>query len=182
MAFIIVRSVLAMNYLQKLMGTKWSLVDIQKYISKSFSRKKEKMHALYHNFVLFRALPREAFIYLVHAFLLILFSVSFASIQTVCRILVTCNPSLYWIAALTTTPLGQESVPINRENLDEFPIGKNSEKISVMVEDSKNLYNPISTLVLTENSNTELSSWTKIYFLGYLTLGTMIFAGNFPGL
>ena len=78
--------------------------------------------------------------------------------------------------------MGQESVPINRENLDEFPIGKNSEKISVMVEDSKNLYNPISTLVLTENSNTELSSWTKIYFLGYLTLGTMIFAGNFPGL
>ena len=130
----------------------------------------------------FRALPREAFIYLLHAFVLVLCSVSFASIQTVCRILVSCNPSLYWIAALTTTTLGQEMVPINFEDLNEFPVGKESEKVSVQVETGRNLYSPISTLVLTEKTTSELSSWTKIYFFGYLTLGTMIFTGNFPGL
>ena len=99
-----------------------------------------------------------------------------------CRILLACNPVLYWIAAVTTTPIGKEPVPAT-ESTDEFPHGLAAEKTAVLVENVRNLYSPFSNLILTENNtNSELSSWTKIYFLGYLSLGTMIFASDFPGL
>lgn len=89
---------------------------------------------------------------------------------------------MYWIAALITTPPEKETVPVNIQHVEEFPRGKEAEKISVSVEYGRNLYNPLSTLVLTETTQSELANWTKIYFFGYLSLGTMIFASDFPGL
>ena len=83
---------------------------------------------------------------------------------------------------VTTTPFYQDPVPIKDEDLSDIPTGKDGEKLAVVVENGKNLYSPISTLLLTENITSDLSSWTKIYFFGYLTMGTMIFASNFPGL
>ena len=134
------------------------------------------------SWIITKALPREALIYLLQALLLILSSVSLASVQTVCRILLACNPVLYWIAALTTTSVHKEPVPAT-ESIDEFPSGLAAEKMAVLVESGRNLYSPFSNLLLTENnSSSELSSWTKIYFFGYLSLGTMIFASDFPGL
>ena len=133
------------------------------------------------SWIITKALPREALIYLLQALLLILSSISLASVQTVCRIMLACNPILYWIAALTTTSIDREPVPAT-ENTDEFPSGLAAEKMAVLVESGRNLYSPFSTLLLTENTSSELASWTKIYFFGYLSLGTMIFASDFPGL
>lgn len=104
-------------------------------------------------------------------------------LQTVSRILLATNPILYWIAALTTTTPDREVVPVNADNdLGKFPEGSSAETIAVTVETGRNLYSPISTLVMTEFNGSELSNWTKIYFFGYLSLGTIVFAADFPGL
>ena len=95
--------------------------------------------------------------------------------------MLACNPVLYWIAALTTTPVDNDPVP-DTESTDEFPSGLAAEKMAVLVESGRNLYTPFSTILLTESNPSELSSWTKIYFFGYLSLGTMMFACDFPSL
>ncbi len=96
--------------------------------------------------------------------------------------MVATSPVLYWTASLATTSAQQELSPVEAADLNNFPEVKKAEKISVTVEAGRNLYSPFSTLLFTENSKSELANWTKIYFFGFLSLGTMLFAADFPGL
>ena len=106
---------------------------------------------------------------------------TYRSLDQSSTIWTVCN-FIKFLFTVTTTPFYQDPVPIKDEDLSDIPTGKDGEKLAVVVENGKNLYSPISTLLLTENITSDLSSWTKIYFFGYLTMGTMIFASNFPGL
>lgn len=93
------------------------------------------------------------------------------------------NPTLYWIAALSTTPTNKEESTIHKPaHYSEFPHGLEAQKVAVEIEAGRNLHSPFSTLILTEKNETEMGTWTKIYFFGYMSLGTMIFASGFPGL
>ena len=96
--------------------------------------------------------------------------------------LLTVSPVLYWTAALATTSYQHELIPVEAGDLYRFPTGKKAEKFSVLVENGRNLYSPFSTILFTENSTSDLANWTKIYFFGFLSLGTMLFASDFPGL
>ena len=129
------------------------------------------------------ALPREALIYLVQALLIILSTVCMTSLQGACRIIMATSPVLYWTVALSTTPPDVEpSSNYKAEHFSEFPEGRTAQKVSVETENGRNLYSLVSTLLLTEKNTSDISNWTKIYFFGYLSLGTMIFASDFPGL
>ena len=93
------------------------------------------------------------------------------------------SPVLYWTAALSTTPPDVEPSSNHKaEHFSEFPVGRDAQKVSVETENGRNLHSLFSTLVLTEKNTSDISNWTKIYFFGYLSLGTMIFASDFPGL
>ena len=93
------------------------------------------------------------------------------------------SPVLYWTVALSTAPPDVEPNTNHKaEHFAEFPVGDTAHKIAVETENGRNLYSLFSTLVLTEKNTSDISNWTKIYFFGYLSLGTMIFASDFPGL
>lgn len=130
-----------------------------------------------------QALPREALIYLLQALLIILSTVCVTSLQGACRVIMATSPVLYWTVALSTTPPDVEPNTNHKvEHFAEFPVGDTAHKIAVETENGRNLYSLFSTLVLTEKNTSDISNWTKIYFFGYLSLGTMIFASDFPGL
>ena len=103
--------------------------------------------------------------------------------QGACRVIMATSPVLYWTVALSTTPPDIEPNTNHKaEHFSEFPVGDTAHKIAVETENGRNLYSLFSTLVLTEKNTSDISNWTKIYFFGYLSLGTMIFASDFPGL
>jgi len=83
---------------------------------------------------------------------------------------------------ITTPPDIEPNTNHKAEHFSEFPVGDTAHKIAVETENGRNLYSLFSTLVLTEKNTSDISNWTKIYFFGYLSLGTMIFASDFPGL
>lgn len=129
-----------------------------------------------------RALPRETLVYLAHAFVLAAAGAVSVPLQISGRLLLTSSPVLYWIAALATTSANRQLVEVSPDQIDEFPKGQDADKNALLVESGRNLHSAFSTLILTESTSSDLANWTKIYFLGFTTLATLLFAANFPGI
>ncbi len=153
------------------------------------------------------SLPRPAFVYVAHAAasalaLLLLFPVHQAT-----RVLCSSSPVLYWFAALLTLQEESDLVPVkspaqgaSKEDSDNYRWGilppckliafvKRKFKylpppfrrdVCLKVERARNLENRHATVLLQEKAGSDASHWVKLYFLGYMLVGTVIFANNFP--
>jgi len=119
----------------------------------------------------YQVLPRECFVYVVHATALTVFAVLFMHVQVVTRLLMAGSPVLPWLAAIMTTRLGREPVPLcEDDNLE----------IIRKIECRSNLRSNTDTILFQENLETDKAQWTMMYFLGYTLVGTILFSNNLP--
>ena len=130
---------------------------------------------------------RECFVYVVHATALTVFALLFMHVQVVTRLLMAGSPVLPWLAAIMTTRLGREPVPLcEDDNLEiirkiecRSNLRSNTDTILFQV---MNIRNHMSVLMgrLQENLETDKAQWTMMYFLGYTLVGTILFSNNLP--
>lgn len=119
----------------------------------------------------YRVLPRECFVYVVHAASLAIFALFFMNIQVATRLIFSASPLVPWLTAMLTTRYDKPPVPLSEdESLDTL----------LKVECRSNLESKTDTILFQEKIDTELGRWLIMYFLGYFLIGTILFANNLP--
>ncbi len=126
------------------------------------------------------ALPRPTFVYTGHAALLALLGLTFFQVQTTTRLLCCASPVLYWFGALLTLQCDADLVPVTAASKEKEESDDFRRNVCLKVERAKNLDNRHATVLLQEKGGNEASNWIKMYFLGYMLVGTVVFANNFP--
>jgi len=118
-----------------------------------------------------RLLPRECFVYVVHATFLALFALFFMHVQVATRLLLAASPVLPWLAAIYTTRTDKPAIPLTDE--------KNTE-VLLKIECKSNLESPTDTILFQEKMETDTARWIFTWFLGYTLIGTILFCNNLP--
>jgi len=119
----------------------------------------------------YRVLPRECFVYVVHAASLAIFALFFMNIQVATRLIFSASPLVPWLTAMLTTRYDKPPVPLSEDDsLDTL----------LKVECRSNLESKTDTILFQEKIDTELGRWLIMYFLGYFLIGTILFANNLP--
>jgi len=119
----------------------------------------------------YQVLPRECFVYVVHATAMTIFALLFMHVQVVTRFLMAGSPVLPWLAAIMTTRQGKEPIPLTEEDNVE---------ILMKIECRSNLRSNTDTILFQEKLDTDKSRWVMMFFLGYTLVGTILFCNNLP--
>lgn len=119
----------------------------------------------------YQVLPRECFVYVVHATALTVFALLFMHVQVVTRFLMASSPLLPWLAAIMTTRVGREAVPLCEDD--------NVETLR-KIECRSNLRSHTDTILFQEKLDTDKARWVMMFFLGYTLVGTILFANHLP--
>jgi phosphatidylinositol glycan class V len=120
-----------------------------------------------------RGLPKECFVYVVHAAFLAAFSLFFIHVEVATRMLASSTPVIYWWAAVLTTPLDRKPVHATVD-------GKRAEE-SAKLETPDNLQSNWRCLVIDERQNmSKIGVWIINYFVLYACVGTIMFANFLP--
>ena len=85
-----------------------------------------------------KVLPRECFVYVVHATALGIFALFFMHVQVVTRFLMASSPILPWLASIMTTRRGKEGVPLCEDN---------SQEVLMKIECKSNLLSNTDTIL-----------------------------------
>jgi len=118
-----------------------------------------------------KVLPRECFVYVVHATALAIFGLFFINVQVVTRLLASSSPILPWLAALMTTRQDKQLVPIDEDNTEET---------LYKVECRGNMDSNTDTILFQEQLDGDSAQWVMMYFLGYTMIGTVLFSNHLP--
>jgi len=118
-----------------------------------------------------KVLPRECFVYVVHATALGIFALFFMHVQVVTRFLMASSPILPWLASIMTTRRGKEGVPLCEDN---------SQEVLMKIECKSNLLSNTDTILFQEKLDTDMARWVMMFFLGYTLVGTILFCNHLP--
>jgi len=118
-----------------------------------------------------QVLPRECFVYVVHASAMVIFALLFMHVQVVTRFLMAGSPVLPWLAAMMTTRQGKEPIPLTEEDNLE---------VLMKIECKSNLRSNTDTILFQEKLDTDMSRWVMMFFLGYTLVGTILFCNHLP--
>jgi len=118
-----------------------------------------------------KVLPRESFVYVVHATALGIFALFFMHVQVVTRFLMASSPILPWLASIMTTRRGKEGVPLCEDN---------SQEVLMKIECKSNLLSNTDTILFQEKLDTDMARWVMMFFLGYTLVGTILFCNHLP--
>jgi len=120
----------------------------------------------------YRVLPRECFVYMVHASALCIFAILFMNVQVVTRIILSASPVVPWLSAILTTRADKPAVPLSED--------ENCKEVLHKVECKSNLESNTDTILFQEKLETEAGRWIMMYFLAYFLIGTILFSNNLP--
>jgi len=120
----------------------------------------------------YRVLPRECFVYIVHAAALAIFATFFMNVQVATRLILSASPVVPWLAAIMTTRPDKTPVPYCEDDNDKEVLHK--------IECKSNLESNTDTILFQEKIESEAGRWVMMYFLGYFLVGTILFANNLP--
>eukprot|EP00088_Acartia_fossae_P027859 TRINITY_DN2861_c0_g1_i4.p1 TRINITY_DN2861_c0_g1~~TRINITY_DN2861_c0_g1_i4.p1 ORF type:complete len:517 (+),score=46.70 TRINITY_DN2861_c0_g1_i4:40-1590(+) len=120
----------------------------------------------------YRTLPRECFVYMVHAAALAIFATLFMNVQVATRLILSASPVVPWLAAILTTHADKPPVPLSDDD--------NNKEVLHKVECKSNLESSTDTILFQEKLDTEAGRWIMMYFLGYFLIGTILFSNNLP--
>lgn len=121
----------------------------------------------------YRVLPRECFVYVVHATALALFGLFFMHVQVTTRLILASSPVLPWLAAILTTRRDKAAVPL--AETEEAKVDA-----LLKIECRSNLESNTDTILFQEKLETDVSRWVMMYFLGYTLVGTILFCNHLP--
>jgi len=119
----------------------------------------------------YRLLPRECFVYVVHASFLAIFALFFMHVQVVTRLLLAASPVIPWLAAIYTTRPDKPAIPLTDEKNDE---------VVYKIECKSNLQSTTDSILFQEKMETDTARWIFTWFLGYTMIGTILFCNNLP--
>merc|ERR1711974_512110 len=120
-----------------------------------------------------RVLPRECFVYVVHATALTIFGIFFMHVQVTTRLLLASSPVLPWLAAILTTRQDKPAVALAE--------GEEAQAEALLkIECKTNLESSTDTILFQEKLDTDVSRWVMMYFLGYTLVGTILFCNHLP--
>jgi len=120
-----------------------------------------------------RVLPRECFVYVVHATALTIFGIFFMHVQVTTRLLLASSPVLPWLAAILTTRRDKPAVALAE--------GEEAQAEALLkIECKTNLESSTDTILFQEKLDTDVSRWVMMYFLGYTLVGTILFCNHLP--
>merc|ERR1712080_15420 len=121
----------------------------------------------------YRVLPRECFVYVVHATALTIFGIFFMHVQVTTRLLLASSPVLPWLAAILTTMQDKPAVALAE--------GEEAQAEALLkIECKTNLESSTDTILFQEKLDTDVSRWVMMYFLGYTLVGTILFCNHLP--
>ena len=118
-----------------------------------------------------QVLPRETFVYVVHATAMVIFALLFMHVQVVTRFLMAGSPLLPWLAAMMTTRQGKEPIPLTEEDNVE---------VLMKIECKSNLRSNTDTILFQEKLDSDMARWVMMFFLGYTLVGTILFCNHLP--
>lgn len=121
----------------------------------------------------YRVLPRDCFVYVVHATALAIFGLFFMHVQVTTRLILASSPVLPWLAAILTTRKDKAAVPLaetDQAKMDAL----------LKIECRSNLESNTDTILFQEKLETDVSRWVMMYFLGYTLVGTILFCNHLP--
>ena len=118
-----------------------------------------------------QVLPRETFVYVVHATAMVIFALLFMHVQVVTRFLMAGSPLLPWLAAMMTTRQGKEPIPLTEEDNME---------VLMKIECKSNLRSNTDTILFQEKLDSDMARWVMMFFLGYTLVGTILFCNHLP--
>ncbi len=122
-----------------------------------------------------RVLPKDCFVYVVHAAALAVFALLFVHVQISTRLIMSSSPFLYWVAALATSSPEQKPVAI----VDlEKPVTVVA--AILQIEARENLERSWRCLLTEERVETKEGKQIQRYFLAYAIIGTILFANSLP--
>lgn len=123
-----------------------------------------------------RALPRECFVYVVHATFLALFAFFCINVQVATRLLASSTPVVYWWMAVLTTPKDRKP-----EHKSAYELGNNRMDLLAKLETPENLKSAWKNLVIDERPKMpKIGVWLLNYFVGYACIGTILFVNFLP--
>lgn len=119
----------------------------------------------------YRVLPRECFVFVVHAAALALFALFFMNVQVVTRLIMSASPVVPWLAAILTTREDKAAVPL---------CDTDNPEILYKVECRSNLESNTDTILFQEKLDTDVARSVMMYCLGYFLVGTILFSNHLP--
>lgn len=123
-----------------------------------------------------KMLPKEAFVYVVHAAFLAIFAFFFIHVQVATRMIASSTPVIYWWMAVLT-------IPNDRKPQHKQPEAAKSPRLEVLsqLETHENLQSNWKNLVIDERPKmSKHAVWALNYFVGYACLGTVMFVNFLP--
>ena len=123
-----------------------------------------------------QTLPKEAFVYVVHAAFIAIFAFFCIHVQVATRMIASSTPVIYWWMAIITIP--NDKKPHHKER--EVPKSPRPEVLS-QLETNENLQSNWKNLVIDERPKmSKTAVWLLNYFVGYACLGTVMFVNFLP--
>jgi len=119
----------------------------------------------------YQVLPRECFVFVVHATAMTVFAVLFMHVQVVTRFLMAGSPLLPWLAAIMTTRMSKEPVPLTEDD---------NREVLMKIECRSNLRSNTDTILFQEKLDSDKARWVMMFFLGYTLVGTILFCNHLP--
>ena len=123
-----------------------------------------------------KTLPKECFVYVVHAAFIAIFGLFCIHVQVVTRMMSSSTPVIYWWLAVLTTPLDQKPQHMSQD------MGKNPRKeVITQLESEENMKSSWKNLVFDERPKMpKIGVWLMNYFVGYACIGTIMFVNFLP--
>lgn len=127
----------------------------------------------------------DMFVYIVHGLSLAVFCIFFVHVQVTTRLLASASPLLYWFMA--TKIKAQPSKMTEQNHINEHfrkigTTGRLSGDFFTItnLEGVNNMYSRWRTFILSKNISDKSFKLIKLYFLGYVIIGTICFCNFYP--
>ena len=126
-----------------------------------------------------KTLPREAFVYVIHAVFLAIFAFLFMHVQVATRLIASSTPVIYWWIAILTTP--PDVKPRSKNSGYGEAMKQPRIEILSQLESPENLKSHWKNLVIDERPKMSKEGvWILNYCVGYAFIGTIVFANFGP--
>lgn len=127
----------------------------------------------------------DMFVYIVHGASLSIFCILFVHIQVTTRLLASASPLLYWFMAAKIKAQPSKMTEQNHINEHFRKIGTTGRLSGdfftiTNLEGVTNMYSKWRTFILSKNITDKSFKLIKLYFLGYLIIGTICFSNFYP--
>merc|ERR1711934_785397 len=91
--------------------------------------------------------------------------------QVVTRFLMAGSPILPWLAAIMTTRMSKEPVPLAEDD---------NREVLMKIECRSNLRSNTDTILFQEKLESDKARWVMTFFLGCTLVGTILFCNHLP--